>query len=127
MNNILDSNENSSKTLNTSTISQINKHYFEKHRNQPVSLKLIYKCQCKSMPNLAEQNSLGSDANRECLSTKLEIIQKHCFNIVAKSINSISCLLCKKLTTLDEYQIHMNLVHSKEKFYICPICGIVKK
>lgn len=66
-NNVLgstDDADNSIKSLSTAVLSQINKHYFEKHRNQPISVKPIYKCSCKTLPNLAEQSLLSNDANR---------------------------------------------------------------
>jgi hypothetical protein len=123
--NILDSSSDNNNLTNlnrhqlsASIVSQINKHYFEKHRNQPISLKLIYKCQCKV--------NQSSDTNRECLSTRLEIVQKHSVNLVTKAINTISCLLCRRLVAHEEYQSHMSLIHAKERFCICPMCGFVR-
>ena len=84
---------------------------------------------CKANMHLSEAQSgvLTNDTNRECLSTRWEIVQKHSVNIVSKSVNTMSCLLCKKIISHDEYQIHMNHVHSRDKFCICPICGYIKK
>ena len=62
-NNVLDSTDdtdNPIKSLSSATLSQMNKHYFEKHRNQPISVKPIYKCSCKTLPNLAEQSLLAN-------------------------------------------------------------------
>jgi len=40
-------NTNNDSILSSATITEINKHFFEKHRNLKIALKLNYRCSCK--------------------------------------------------------------------------------
>lgn len=106
-------------------IREINKHHYEKHRDQKVLLKLIFKCQCKSetssSPMVMDDN--GSFLSDECLFYEWKSCRKHIIGLLAKSINSLSCLICKELVEHEEYKEHLKQSHHIEKILVCPKCG----
>lgn len=114
--------------LSQAVISEINRHYFEKHRNQQVLLKLNFKCLCRSITNLNElneQNDFNSDGH-ECLFSEWKSCRKHIISILAKAITSLNCLICHKLVFTDKYKTHLKTVHNIEKICVCPKCGPLK-
>jgi hypothetical protein len=115
--------------LSQTVISEINRHYFDKHRNQQVLLKLNFKCLCRSITNLDElNNEQTSDLNhnQECLFSEWKSCRKHIINILAKTITSLNCLICHKLVFSDKYKVHLKTVHNIEKICVCPKCGPLK-
>jgi hypothetical protein len=161
INNDSNNYSNNKTVLSTNLLSEINTHYFEKHRNQNVSLKLVYKCLCRDLinPNLNDFHrdsflvddsstlSSTSNTNGDCISdaisncladqhsdccfySDIKSCKQHISSFVAhKYANSIKCLFCKKSILIETYHKHMIEAHNDEKdsFFVCPICGLVKK
>lgn len=128
--------------LSARLIGDINKHYFEKHRNQQVALKLIYKCLCKKNTCLSDldesandatpsgpdnEPNLNTSASTDCVFDQWKLCKKHIISLLTKSANAINCLHCDKFIYNQNYQTHLRDFHSQTKVFICPICGIVRK
>ena len=106
-------------TLSPSTIAEINKHFFEKHRNMQVTLKLIYRCTCKS-----EDKEMGGEIET-CVHTSWKACYKHILNLMSISISTTSCIVCKKQISSEQYPAHLKDEHQLEKVCICPFCGVL--
>ena len=100
--------------LSPGTIAEINRHFFEKHRNMQVTLKLIYRCMCAT----------GTDT---CTHTNWKSCHKHILSLMSKSISTIDCLICNQQFSVEEYSDHIKEAHQLEKITTCPICGILEK
>jgi hypothetical protein len=140
---ILNEYECNSTGMPPSVISDLNKHYAEKHRGSQVALKLAFKCLCKDLTCFSQVgNGSGSntDLNEgldngdgggngggECSFTQMKNLRKHIVSLLAKSIVSFNCLMCQKMISNDKYQSHLKSDHGLDKICICPICGLLKK
>ncbi len=113
--------------LSSSTISEINKHFFEKHRNLQVSLKLVYRCSCKTSTNLNENQMNNATSSFECEHITWKGCHKHIISLIARTLASISCLICNTSVPNNEYQAHLKTMHNLEKICMCPICGILNE
>jgi hypothetical protein len=137
--------------ISTQLLADINKHYFEKHRNEHVRLKVSYRCSCQDLCTESDflRDSFVSDANVEanknesngtgeaagsampdCWFSDWKDCKKHVLSFVTHHYtNFIKCLFCRKSILAENYQMHMRYAHVNEKdsFFICPICGFVKK
>ncbi|CAF0729531.1 unnamed protein product [Brachionus calyciflorus] len=102
--------------LSINLISQINKHYFEKHKNEGVSITTRYGCQCK-MTNLYDETKCQ-------LFNNVKNLKSHLMDQINRALLSIDCFVCKKLVLSKDYVSHMK-DHEDEKFYVCPECGPV--
>jgi hypothetical protein len=115
----------SNSFLNSDVLDQVNKHYFEKHRNEEVALKLVYKCLCKT-DQCIKTGSAESNSNECCVFSNWKTCCQHISSLLVQSMNNIKCFICKKMISNGSYQEHMNIYHKKEKFFICPLCGVIK-
>ena len=115
--------------LSPNTISEINKHFFDKHRNLQVTLKLVYRCSCKTSTNLNDDMSeqINGAKNTDCVHTTWKNCHKHIISLIAKTLASLNCLMCNKLVSNNEYQNHLKTVHNLDKICICPFCGVLKE
>lgn len=138
---ILNEYECNSTGIPQNVVSDINKHYSEKHRGSQVALKLVYKCLCKDLTCFSQVgNGSGSNTDlnegldngdggvgSECSFTQMKNLRKHIVSLLAKSIVSFNCLMCQKMISNDKYQSHLKSDHGLDKICICPICGLLKK
>lgn len=116
-----------------SNISDINKHFFEKHRNQQVSLKLVYRCMCKSPesglthtdPN--SQSDPMEPASDDCYHSSWKSCHNHIISIIHRTLGSLNCLICNRLIPNEKYIGHLNTLHSMDKISMCPICGVLEE
>ncbi len=128
-NNTTPNNTRNETILSQTLVSEINHHYFEKHRNQQVLLKLNFKCLCRSITNLNELNDVQTNDffyNQDCLFSDWKSCRKHIISILAKTITSLNCLICHKVVSNDKYRAHLKTVHNIEKICVCPKCGPLK-
>lgn len=121
-------------------LTEINRHYFEHHRNLAVRLKVVYRCQCAELTSescgnefdkdsfLIDKDSSGSFGS--CTFTDWRLCKKHVLYFVTnKYANFLKCLFCKKNVIAESFQMHLSQAHpnDKDSFFVCPICGFVKK
>lgn len=107
--------EKQEANLSAHLISQINKHYFEKHRNEPVRLKTYIECQCR-------KGGL-CDADKCDSFTSLKACKSHLIDQINKSMVSIDCFMCKKYVLCKDYVAHIKSEHGEQRVYVCPECG----
>ncbi len=93
-----------------SNISDINRHFIEKHQDHQISLKSIYICSCKKS-NLRQinpsQKSNDNESDENCFHTSWKSCQNHIINLIYQILSSINCLVCNKLIPNDKYQAHL--------------------
>ena len=122
-------NEDDLVEQSPSSISDINKHYFEKHRNQPVALKLVYRCMCKSPKSGLTHADARPDASLgessvNCFHSSWKSCHNHIISIIHRTLGSLNCLICNRLVPNEKYITHLNTLHSLDKISMCPICGV---
>jgi hypothetical protein len=117
-----------------SNISDINKHFLEKHRNMKVSLKLVYNCMCKSpessLNDTAKEAIQGASCNENssgCFHSTWKSCYSHIISIIHRTLASLTCLICKKLIPNEKYIGHLKSEHQIEKITVCPLCGVLKE
>lgn len=112
-------------------------HFFEKHRNQQVSLKLGYSCMCKSNDSSIDntfEKETNSDSNgtlskndKDCFHSSWKSCHSHIISIIHRILANMKCLKCNKLVPNDKYQLHLKTEHQIEKLVVCPLCGVLDK
>ena len=69
------------------------------------------------------EHQLNAFNDNECTFYTWNDCRKHILDLLATSVTSISCLICKKLIANDKYQMHLKNVHGFDQLCICPSCG----
>jgi hypothetical protein len=140
-----DSNATTTSTINNEhglfngNTTEINRHFFEKHRNQQVSLKVVYNCMCnktciESHLNDQQQESQQNDPNQidklakiACSHDSWKSCQSHINSIMQRSLQSTTCFKCKKIIENENYHIHLKTAHNLVKILVCPLCGVLNE
>lgn len=119
-----------SNDSNLSDVSDINKHYFEKHKNQEISLKLAFNCMCKNDDSSLNDTNEISHSNiieKKCLHSTWKSCHNHIISLMHRTIASLTCFFCQKLIPNEKYSSHLKTSHNIDKINICPICGVLKE